>query len=300
MEGEIKQAKMKKKVSFKEFKAQEPESSKRTRKSLSKHPTIITSNLSIREVIEPPTPRINIEKIVEALNDIVEELDNKKSLKTKNAEWVLKEVISNKMFNYEPNLSSNSKEESRFLELFSPNFESDVKKEVEEPESEELNLTNHTRYQKSSTLISKSDLINLDNFGPYFDVFDYADTVGRENLMRQIVLSVFNFNQLIKLLKSSCLINFTESLRKGYSSEKFAYYHNDFHSCDVAQGMLDMFNTGKLDEIAELSNLDVLSTLFAAIIHDFKHPGLNNGFLINTQNEIAIIYNGNLLLLIII
>ena len=49
---------------------------------------------------------------------------------------------------------------------------------------------------------------------------------------------------------------------------------------------------GKLDEVAELSNLDVLATFFASVIHDFKHPGFNNGFLINTRSDIAFQYNG--------
>ena len=60
------------------------------------------------------------------------------------------------------------------------------------------------------------------------------------------------------------------------------------------QGVLDMMTTGKLDKVAELSQLDILSILYAAIIHDFKHPGMNNGFLINSKSEIAIQFNGKL------
>jgi hypothetical protein len=41
-----------------------------------------------------------------------------------------------------------------------------------------------------------------------------------------------------------------------------------------------------------LTDLDYTSFLIAAIIHDYKHPGLTNGFLMNSRNEIAVNYNG--------
>ena len=49
---------------------------------------------------------------------------------------------------------------------------------------------------------------------------------------------------------------------------------------------------GELDKLAELSKLDVLSIFYGALIHDFKHPGLNNGFQMNTKSDIAILFNG--------
>lgn len=53
---------------------------------------------------------------------------------------------------------------------------------------------------------------------------------------------------------------------------------------------------GELDRIAELSELDILASLYASLIHDFKHPGYNNGFLINSKSELAFQYNGKLIL----
>jgi hypothetical protein len=58
------------------------------------------------------------------------------------------------------------------------------------------------------------------------------------------------------------------------------------------QNIVDMFVLGKLDTVAELNNLDILATLYASIIHDYKHPGFNNGFLINSKSDIAYLYNG--------
>ena len=34
--------------------------------------------------------------------------------------------------------------------------------------------------------------------------------------------------------------------------------------------------------------------LLASILHDFKHPGLNNFYHINARTDIAITYNGNI------
>lgn len=35
----------------------------------------------------------------------------------------------------------------------------------------------------------------------------------------------------------------------------------------------------------------IFALIFSSIIHDYKHPGLNNEFLINTYDNIAIKYN---------
>lgn len=66
----------------------------------------------------------------------------------------------------------------------------------------------------------------------------------------------------------------------------------------MLQGVVDIMINGKLDSVIELTNLDVLSTFFASVIHDFKHPGYNNGFMINTKSEIAVTYNGKSYLVI--
>lgn len=44
-------------------------------------------------------------------------------------------------------------------------------------------------------------------------------------------------------------------------------------------------------EKLDLSELEEAGCYLAAIIHDFQHPGKNNDFLINTQDELAVLYN---------
>jgi hypothetical protein len=46
-------------------------------------------------------------------------------------------------------------------------------------------------------------------------------------------------------------------------------------------------------------DLDISAFLISAIIHDFKHPGVTNGFMINTKDDIAVRYNGEFLTIIL-
>lgn len=41
-----------------------------------------------------------------------------------------------------------------------------------------------------------------------------------------------------------------------------------------------------------LPPLALLAVLVGAIIHDFQHPGVNNNFLLNTLDPLALDYNG--------
>jgi hypothetical protein len=45
-------------------------------------------------------------------------------------------------------------------------------------------------------------------------------------------------------------------------------------------------------EKIKLYSLDIAAFLISAIIHDFKHPGFTNAFMINSKNELAVRYNG--------
>lgn len=36
----------------------------------------------------------------------------------------------------------------------------------------------------------------------------------------------------------------------------------------------------------------MLSLFFSALIHDYKHPGFTNMFIINSKSDIAYVYNG--------
>ena len=48
---------------------------------------------------------------------------------------------------------------------------------------------------------------------------------------------------------------------------------------------------GNLIQLAELSELDVLSVIVSSVCHDFAHDGLNNAYHVNAISDRAIRYS---------
>jgi hypothetical protein len=88
-------------------------------------------------------------------------------------------------------------------------------------------------------------------------------------------------------LKEEIWANFLREVNKGYKSN---LYHNAIHGADVAQ-TLNTFILNGLEQLAELDSVDIFACLVAALCHDFKHPGVNNLYLKNVQDDLAITYN---------
>ena len=42
--------------------------------------------------------------------------------------------------------------------------------------------------------------------------------------------------------------------------------------------------------------MEIFTLLFAAIIHDYEHPGLNNSYQMNTESDLALRYNNKSIL----
>ena len=66
----------------------------------------------------------------------------------------------------------------------------------------------------------------------------------------------------------------------------------DMHAIDVMQTCFAMCFDGHLDNQLHLDGIQTLSFLFSALIHDFKHPGFNTNFIINSNDKISLLYNG--------
>lgn len=49
--------------------------------------------------------------------------------------------------------------------------------------------------------------------------------------------------------------------------------------------------TPLLRAVELVTHLEIFALLISAICHDFEHPGLNNTFLANTSNSLALRYN---------
>jgi calcium/calmodulin-dependent 3',5'-cyclic nucleotide phosphodiesterase len=66
----------------------------------------------------------------------------------------------------------------------------------------------------------------------------------------------------------------------------------DLHAGDVLQTVFNICKVGKFENAINLDSLDTLSLFFSALIHDYKHTGYTNMFMINSQSDMAYIYNG--------
>lgn len=79
------------------------------------------------------------------------------------------------------------------------------------------------------------------------------------------------------------------------STGSLVAYHNIMHGSDVCQALLCMLLGPRLllDEICVdpvRRELVLISSIFAASLHDYDHPGVTNSYLIETRSPLAIQY----------
>lgn len=98
--------------------------------------------------------------------------------------------------------------------------------------------------------------------------------------MKQMsVMEIYGINE-------KCVSSYFKAVQSRYNPNP---YHNYDHASDVTYSILFfLFNS---DVLKELSDLDNLSIVVAALCHDVGHPGVNNRFLINNRETIALTYN---------
>ncbi|VDK88168.1 unnamed protein product, partial [Onchocerca ochengi] len=87
-------------------------------------------------------------------------------------------------------------------------------------------------------------------------------------------------------IPSGILLNYLLHLEHHYRDNP---YHNQIHAADVTQSVNVLISSPALQNV--FSELEVLASIFAGAIHDVDHPGFTNHYLINTNSELAIMYN---------
>ena len=81
-------------------------------------------------------------------------------------------------------------------------------------------------------------------------------------------------------INTQTLEAFLLRLEQGYSKYKNPY-HNLMHAADVTQTTHHIIRQSGL--VAWLSDIEILATIVAAMIHDYEHTGTTNTFHINTR-----------------
>ena len=124
-----------------------------------------------------------------------------------------------------------------------------------------------------------------------FNIFELDEVLGKKTsiYMATEILNHFSFVQNGEV-PQKILKNFINEIVEHYDRIN-AIYHNDIHAGDVMQTSFVVFIQGNLQEKMKLGELDFFAMLVAALCHDYKHPGTNNLFQINTRSKFAMRYN---------
>ncbi|KAM4640795.1 3',5'-cyclic-AMP phosphodiesterase 4B isoform 1-T1 [Discoglossus pictus] len=154
--------------------------------------------------------------------------------------------------------------------------------------SSSLNNTSMSRFgvkSESEDLLSK-ELEDLNKWG--LNIFKVA-AFSCNRPLTCIMYAIFQERDLLKTFKipADTLVTYTMTLEDHYHSD--VAYHNSLHAADVTQSTHVLLSTPALDAV--FTDLEILAAIFAAAIHDVDHPGVSNQFLINTNSELALMYN---------
>ncbi|XP_010893162.4 cAMP-specific 3',5'-cyclic phosphodiesterase 4B isoform X2 [Esox lucius] len=134
-------------------------------------------------------------------------------------------------------------------------------------------------------LLSK-DLEDINKWG--LNIFRVSEH-SQNRPLTCTMYAIFQERDLMKTFKipTDTFVTFMLTLEAHYHSD--VEYHNSLHAADVAQSTHILLSTPTLDAV--FTDLEILAAIFAAAIHDVDHPGVSNQFLINTNSELALMYN---------
>jgi hypothetical protein len=153
----------------------------------------------------------------------------------------------------------------------------------------------------SSTLIPKIEIdhlllqedknpirsLQIDNIS--FNIFNYCSSVGRDKVLPSISFLLMIKYDFFQFINAENFATFIDKIRIGY--DESVPYHNDLHATDVLQTTHFIINNTQFKQELDLTSLDLCALFLSCIVHDFKHPGLNNAYLINSRHKIALTYN---------
>ncbi|XP_040910328.1 cAMP-specific 3',5'-cyclic phosphodiesterase 4D isoform X3 [Toxotes jaculatrix] len=130
------------------------------------------------------------------------------------------------------------------------------------------------------------ELEDINRWG--IDIFKVSEYSGNRPLT-VTMYTIFQERDLLKSFKipADTFITFMMTLEDHYHSD--VAYHNNIHAADVVQSTHVLLSTPALEAV--FTDLEILAALFASAIHDVDHPGVSNQFLINTNSELALMYN---------
>ena len=199
--------------------------------------------------------------------------------KTKNKTPV--NQLKNKLYNNSNNL---------YINIYEQN-----KKEISSVNS----IKNNNNQQKDNNNINNVPIITfscldinnlLNNIETEdFNIFELDKKIGPENTLSLIAYYIFNRYGFCSMINYNKYESWCRKITQGYNRSN--PYHTDLHAADITQTCLVYFKIGKVNEIIKLPNISKCALFISCICHDYKHPGVNNNYLKDTKNILAIKYN---------
>ncbi|XP_034559454.1 cAMP-specific 3',5'-cyclic phosphodiesterase 4C isoform X2 [Notolabrus celidotus] len=282
---------------------QQDRTASKTRSSGSNPPSMCKTSLA-----EEPHQQLSIETLDE-LDWCLEQLE---TLKTRHS---VSEMASNKfkrMLNRELTqlsetsrsgnqvsefISSTFLEKQHDMDIMSPPIKekdkkkrpmsqiSGVKKATHSPSLAPSNIPRFGVNTSQEGLLTR-EMEDVNRWG--IDIFKVAEYSGNRPLT-VTMYTIFQERDLLKSFKipTDTFITFIMTLEDHYRAD--VAYHNNIHAADVVQSTHVLLSTPALEAV--FTDLEILAALFASAIHDVDHPGVSNQFLINTNSELALMYN---------
>lgn len=139
----------------------------------------------------------------------------------------------------------------------------------------ESNLNNSSFENIISVDTEKENLFNI------FDFYDKHNELSFEYIARFIYQRL----GLFEIINNDKFKGFISSIRCEY---KQVPYHNEKHGIDVCHSVYSFLDNHYIRNIYNISKLEVLSIITAALCHDIGHQGFSNNFHINTLSSYAI------------
>ena len=164
-------------------------------------------------------------------------------------------------------------------------------REMMEKRKRKMSATKSDVLRMMKLVASDQILAKLKGIGDDWNwcIFDLYQVCGESILL---ITAHYVFEQLNLFEKFqinySKFQSFFSVIQRGYHKNP---YHSALHGADVLVNIY--FFIRRTHEFGGyLSDLDVFIALIAAGCHDYAHPGLTQNFLIATNNDLALKYNG--------
>ena len=99
------------------------------------------------------------------------------------------------------------------------------------------------------------------------------------------IFTTFNY---FSVINSFNFENFISQVASGY---KLNPYHCALHAADITQTTLVFVQHTGFQKDLKLTIYDMIALYLSCVVHDYKHPGLTNGYLVTAKDSIATTYN---------